>query len=117
MPKVRIILECACGCGLFFEKGRFTVYSPECKTPPHRRLRYHKGIRKYQSDYKKSQYSKARFKIEPKSKGKFCSCGCGRPVGKGLRMLSSYCYEKGDDQSDMLFQHKRRGRDIRAEDI
>jgi len=22
-----------------------------------------------------------------------CSCGCGRPVGKGLRFLSEYCYK------------------------
>ncbi len=117
MPKVRLILECACGCGLFFEKGRFTTYSPECKTLPHRRLRYHKGIRKYQSDYKKSIYRKAKIVIEPKGKKDKCSCGCGRPVGVGKRFLSDYCFRRGDDLSATLFQHKRRGREIRAEDI
>jgi hypothetical protein len=33
---------------------------------------------------------------------RLCSCGCGRPVGEGLRFLSEYCYKnkKNDHEEE-----------------
>jgi hypothetical protein len=45
-------------------------------------------------------YRKARSmnkKVRQKSDGRKCSCGCGRPVGRGKRFLSDICYQNHDD--------------------
>lgn len=42
-------------------------------------------------------------KPQRKKERKLCHCGCGRPRGKGLHLLSEYCYRNADNWEDDLY--------------
>ena len=63
-------------------------YCPECNRKFHR-IRCKESYRA----------NKKKKKGEPK-KIKLCSCGCGRPVGEGLRFLSEWCFRNKQNDVD-----------------
>ena len=102
------IQPCDCGCGLTYAvTSNNQRYSPKCAQKAYRvnqiKKRSEERRKKRKRDFKKDVPT-----IKPKSKRKTCSCGCGKPVGKDLRLLSDYCYKRSSDLSERAHWHTKR---------
>ena len=82
-------------CGVEVKVSKFAAakrkYCDKCGKKRGRQLA-RDYARRNKDEIKKRRTSKKR---------KLCSCGCGRPVGEGLTMLSTYCFmNKQNDEED-----------------
>jgi hypothetical protein len=79
-------------CGVEFEVSKYASkrrkYCDRCAKKVNNKLA---------RDY--ARKNKERIKAR-RSKRKLCSRGCGRPVGEGLRKLSTYCFKNSQNDAD-----------------
>ena len=99
--ELELIFCIDCECEIFVSKmQKRTLRCKECKVK--------------RQAFLTREAEKIRTAKHSNTKGKKCSCGCGRPKDPNLRMLSRYCFQRysgrfGDEDEGLIYDDYKGG--------